>query len=593
VPRALFDDGLDLENYPELEEVNAGFQLSLEAHGTTHRPSWLVYLSSTLGKDQHLALSRYAKQRSNALRAFHSYPPLDSDRGRPLFPLRLMDSEGWWLQTPHQLTAGADTPTTLTYRELGPAPIEDWPLDVPVPLLLLGEVDQVPAWAFTDAMSTDEIQGRTLQLVAAGAGGRNAPVEGADETEVVLAAGVESAVKKVESDANRILSQLAEFPFELQFQVGNPSDWFVGSIPRWVAIPHIDAELALPLEELSFSQNKWARFALSLCLRGGSSGGKPMIIMLDEPEQGLHRQLETRVAEGVTSLSGMFPNVAILGATHSPAFLDPRRGATLLHLTLTGEGETLVVPLDLGVGSRYLDEESKRLGISVADIVSLTRVVLLVEGTHDQIVVEHFLKQELKSSGARVFVMRGTDHAVALPDAQFIFDALDAPIIVVLDNVIQADVSAFWKQAQQAVSAGNPKQAERTLAALSLRKSKEERTLGELGIKALQVGRLNRIVPFGLAKRDVLDYLPPESLGVNVTWEAAKVEWKRQGQSNEKFKNFLRRKYNAIINAESVELAARSIKTIPDDFRGLGILAQQLGHLGAIDDLEGFAGQVN
>lgn len=577
------DDPMDFLAYPELS-TSQGFQISLEPEGTSENRSWSVYLSAVLSEEQHQELQTYARASDDSNRA------LLEDANTDLMlalknPFSLARAKEWYLQ-PFDVRPGL-SPGGHEYLVLGSSPIHSWPSSVPVPLIKLGRIWQGPAQVFMDSMPTEEIQQKSLLLVAAGAGRRNPVVEASDDSDVVIAAGARNAALKAVREANRILDLLGDFPFQLRFDTGTPSEWFSGKTPRWVAFPRDQEQISIPLHDLSFSQQRWTRFALSLFLYGAVQG-KPLVIILDEPEQGLHRQLETRVARGVQQLGDVFTDVSIMGATHSPAFLDPRLGARLLHLTLTGGAETAIRPLEVGVAQKSLDEESERLGIRPSDLLSMTRVAVIVEGTHDQIVLEECLPAHIRESGARVFVMRGTDHAAALPDMQFLFDALDAPIIVVLDNVVQSRVAPIWQSAVEAAGAGDSKLAERRLdELLSKASTKEEHALVELGRRAVQLGRLGRIIPFGLQRPDILDYLSPRFFNLNFDdWQASKSAFRQEKWRDEGFKAFLRRKYAGKINATTVREAAKAVDTIPDDLLALGNLVRQQGYLGFVDELE-------
>ncbi|MDD0858032.1 hypothetical protein NHF46_10105 [Arthrobacter alpinus] len=242
------------------------------------------------------------------------------------------------------------------------------------------------------------------------------------------------------------------------------------------------------------------------------------------------------------------------------------------------------------MGRFSIGEESERLGVRPSDILTMTRVAVIVEGVHDQIVLEKCLANDLRESGAKVFAMRGTNNAAALPDMQFLFDALDAPILVVVDHVAQSRIQPIWARANAAVLANNRKSAEKALQELSLRAtSKEEHVLAELGLRAIQIGRFSRIVPFGLERPDILDYLEPSHFNLDASeWQPYKDEWMstRIGRNGDSFKDFLRNKHSAKINTNSVEQAAIALTTLPEDFLELGNQIRTLGYLGVPDDLE-------
>jgi hypothetical protein len=578
------DDPMDLLENTELK-TSQGFNFSLAPSGTATDPTWSVYVSAILDEDARQKIATYGtilnKIKGSVVEGI--WPDDEAWPVRPPFPLaQAME----WYTGAYRIVLDGTT-GKQRYISADSSPLEAWPAHVPVPLVKIGSISHGPAKVFVNSMPLDQIQQKTLSLVSSRAKQRAAIVEASAGSEVVLAEKVQDAVAQAEKESNRILDLLADFPFRLRFDTSSPSDWFSGNLPKWIATPRRGEATKVSLEDLSFSEQKWVRFALSLGL-GKSDPGNPRVVILDEPEQGLHRQLESRISTGLHRLVAEFEDVAIMSATHSPAFLDPRHGANLLHVSLTGSGKTVVSALELGVGQLSLNEESNRLGVSPSDILAMTRVAVIVEGIHDQIVLEECLSQDIRQSGARVFVMRGTDHAAALPDMQFLFDALDAPIVVVVDNVIQLRVMPIWQRAVDAFRSKDLKLAERTLAELASRSAtKEELALAELGRRAIKVGRLSRITPFGLEKPDILDYLSPKYFNLDADdWQAYKTAFQARRSPRGSFKDFMRREYSAKINVSAVSKAAKGVDSVPEDFAALGSLIRELGYLGATDDLE-------
>jgi hypothetical protein len=578
------DDPMALLDYTELR-TSQGFHFSLAPSGTLTDPTWSVYVSAILGEESRQKIVSYGAALSNVNRllAEETWPDDESWAANRPFPLA--QAMEWYTEPFHIVRDG--TTAAPRYLSTNSSPMEAWPAHIPVPLVKIGSISRGPAQVFVNSMPLEQIQQRTLSLVSSSAKRKASIVEASAGSEIALAESVQQAVALAEKESNRILDLLADFPFRLQFDTCSPSDWFAGNPPKWIASSANGEATKVSLDDLSFSEQKWVRFALSLVL-SKSDHGKPRVVILDEPEQGLHRQLESRISMGLHRLVAEFDDVAIMGATHSLAFLDPRHGSNLLHVSLTGSGKTVVSALDVGVGQLSLDEESDRLGVTPSDILAMTRVAVIVEGTHDQIVLEECLSQDISQSGARVFVMRGTDNAVALPDMQFLFDALDAPIVVVLDNVVQLRVMPIWQRAVHAFRRKDPKLAERTLEELASRSAtKEELALAELGRRAIKVGRLSRITPFGLEKPDILDYLSPKYFNLDSDdWQTYKTAFQARRPPLGSFKDFMRREYNAKINVSAVGKAAKGIDVVPEDFVALGSLIRELGYLGAIDDLE-------
>ncbi|WP_216699820.1 hypothetical protein [Arthrobacter sp. H5] len=239
-----------------------------------------------------------------------------------------------------------------------------------------------------------------------------------------------------------------------------------------------------------------------------------------------------------------------------------------------------------------MTESAESLGLAPSDLLQLTRVFVLVEGAHDEIVLRSALGEDIRRAGGRVIPISGASHARSIADARILFDATSASIVFVVDNVLAGPTLRIWEQATTEYSEGHRKAAKATLARLSkIGSGRETLWLRELGERAVDSNVLHRIRPFGLSKRDILCYLPPSAFGLGGSdWDAfssSYEEAKARGLTKENFKSWLTSKRGANFSRATVKTAAEMIGSpLPREFSELSMTIQTLGLMGPLDDLE-------
>src|SRR5699024_6236505 len=106
---------------------------------------------------------------------------------------------------------------------------------------------------------------------------------------------------------NGLLGEMLPEPPELSCEVAPPEDWLAGRSCRWSATDRTGAEVAL--DQLSGAQMRLTRLALTLVLEAYERGVRPRestntvcspaIVLLDEPEAGLHRPAEDKLTQAL------------------------------------------------------------------------------------------------------------------------------------------------------------------------------------------------------------------------------------------------------------------------------------------------------
>jgi hypothetical protein len=279
----------------------------------------------------------------------------------------------------------------------------------------------------------------------------------------------------------------------------------------------------------------------------------------------------------------------VLAASHAPAFLDVRVDARLHHVSRLRGYPTVLRSVDLGTTS-LTSETASNLGLTPSDLLQLTRVFVLVEGVHDEIVLSKVIGDDLRKAGGRILPINGAAHARSIADARILFDATEAAVVFVIDNVNGPKALKIWDSATGLYLEGKHKQARAALADLLRQGPGGELVwLHALGERAIDARVLHRIHPVGLSKRDILCYLPPSCfLSGTATWTQLEADFykaRAAGVTTDDFKSWLRKARGASFSREDIHRAAEAADEIPAEFVNLALKVQELALIGARDKL--------
>lgn len=170
--------------------------------------------------------------------------------------------------------------------------------------------------------------------------------------------------------------------------------------------------------------------------------------------------------------------------------------------------------LDIHNTISLIDSTSRRrseqeLGLTPAELQSLMKVAVVVEGLHDEVVFSHLLRKELNAAVAGIFPLRGGAKAPTLLEAKLLIDGSAVPILVVLDNTVQEEIEPIWTEIVSLAEAGDMEKA-RALADEKLRGVDELTYLKELARAGIESDGLGRVRFFGVRRPDVICYLPED-----------------------------------------------------------------------------------
>jgi hypothetical protein len=130
----------------------------------------------------------------------------------------------------------------------------------------------------------------------------------------------------------------------------------------------------------------------------------------------------------------------VLVATHSPELLDSPT-ASLLQVRDRDDGSATVQPLNVADLKRLDD-----FGLHPSDLIRRQKVFLLVEGSHDEIVLKTLLGNELAEARVHVLPIRGAGQLANTVDSHFLFEFTDAKVLALLDNLSAATVNDVWQE---------------------------------------------------------------------------------------------------------------------------------------------------
>jgi len=247
---------------------------------------------------------------------------------------------------------------------------------------------------------------------------------------------VDDFIEQSVQEANKTFKKFLDSAPQLSCSKCPISQWFQGPPIEWGI--EIDGEETLPLSSLSWAERRWASMAIRLS--APTTNVPVRLLVIDEPERGLHRRAERHLAKALRDLTSEM-GVTCVVATHSPAFLSVQE-ARLHHLWKDTSGTSRLETLPTDIEPWVYE-----LGLDKTDLLQLCRLVLIVEGEHDAIILKKLFKEELSQWGVQIFPLRGLRNIANATDASFIFRYTDATVLYLTDNDNHERVSDIWHRA--------------------------------------------------------------------------------------------------------------------------------------------------
>ncbi len=292
----------------------------------------------------------------------------------------------------------------------------------------------LPEWRTWDI---EDLQRRTFALLPPlllRIGGATTPeldfgISASSDERAVFETNVEQqdVVRSIEDLANSFYSGIMDDAPRLDIVQRSPAGdarFFMWGLLDWVATER--GGNRVHVGNLSDARRRWAQFAISLALHlRGARREHARLVIIDEPERGLHRLAERRLAEGLARL-GEELGLTFLVATHSPAFLRLQH-AQRLHLRRDEQGNLAAERFD----GRLADPSL--LGLSPADRAHFLEVVALVADERDAAALEGFLGASMADHGIAVRVLPDVTERSGADAVEQVARMTDARILVVAD----------------------------------------------------------------------------------------------------------------------------------------------------------------
>lgn len=394
--------------------------------------------------------------------------------------------------------------------------------------------------------------------------GKLSPAEdvsaGARDAENVANKLAESLSEKATS---YLQTSLLDGPFA-QLQLAAPHERFYRPSLEWRFSRDNNKWRYVGLDDLSRAEKIWAERAIMRATKPARRDSVE-VHLFDEPESALHRAAESHMAKSLVSMTNETDSV-VVAATHSPELLDTAT-ANVIEIKRSGRS-SVVQPLD--AGSR---DALSGLGLNPSDLLRLTRVFLLVEGLHDEVLLDHFLGDRLREARIEMIPTRGGKRLAGTTDSRVLFDFTDAHVVALLDNTNATKIANTWGRAVEAAATGNTDQAKAIVVAGIGYEDGESQYLTTWLTRALDRGLAARLTPQGLEAADIIEYLPVQRIVPKATsWIQLREQHATERASGKNapkdFKEWLSKQFNAGFDEETLRVYAAGVP-VPKEFERL------------------------
>jgi hypothetical protein len=276
-----------------------------------------------------------------------------------------------------------------------------------------------------------------------------------------------------------------------------------------------------------------------------------VVLVADEPDGGLHERAANNVMNVLQSTGLDF-----IVSSHSVAALRTR-DATFHHLERDVNGDVRLTRMSFGEDVLTLAE---KFGTTTYDLLSLKRLMVVVEGSHDAVVVNRLLALSGRPHLSDLVLtapVRGVMNVTSIADSVLLTEFSELNILVVVDNGRESDFQKLVDTLRTMSSEGNTISQQKAVVAKARSSSSdvfEERFLFDLLDRAVHRGLLRRLSIFALPTPDIVDLLPPELFGLEQSWEQLRSEY-RKDRSSMNFKDWLRESRNVSISEKTIQSA--------------------------------------
>ena len=330
------------------------------------------------------------------------------------------------------------------------------------------------------------------------------------------------------------------------------------------------SETWIPVSSTSNATQKIIGMALKIHAEIRASS-EVVIAVGDEIDRGLH----TLAINGLYKMLSNSVRTCFV-ATHSSVALSAKLGERL-HVHRGANGAVLASPVN---NSDFLSTSASNFGVRVNELIGMIDLVVAVEGLHDKLVLEHFIRLDERLSGSNILIisMMGVNNATNLVDANFLLSFTDLRILAVADNTSKSDLHLTWQATREQLQSGqSPLKLAKALRirAEDLRKQRwhEQRCMVELLAAATEGDLLHRLRVSGHIYMDIEMALDPKYFGLSKDWMELETEfdaYKASASSSVRnFKDFLRSVYKVSIDLNSIKAALSMTQETPQGIKSV------------------------
>ena len=387
------------------------------------------------------------------------------------------------------------------------------------------------------------------------------PIRRTEEAFDFLQVGAENKIEvtpKVHEwleEQSRVANELAKLflPNLPKIIVGlnNPFEWPTEGIFN---ISVRQSEEDLPLETLSLTQQRWVKFALSFSL---FTYNARRIVLLDEPELGLQRNLEANISEVLEYFS---ETNFIVTSSHSSIFL---RAPQVIGVKVDEQGARKYTSY---FGSLY--SHLQEFDISEAEYFESFKLIVVTEGERDKAMLEGFAGNRLDSK--EILLVSGTGiKSWEGFFTSYIFPMLaSAKIVFLVDGFDPIRMNKSIEEAKKISYKGHPavnfyfRDAIATWSDGAPLGKKLTETFAESLTRAVLSKDADRIFFDATGDRDCIEWLPISTFPLKESswdevWKAARPIKTGDATTGEDFKNYIKneiKRHNPRLNIKPESL---------------------------------------
>jgi hypothetical protein len=234
----------------------------------------------------------------------------------------------------------------------------------------------------------------------------------------------------------------------------------------------------------------------------------------------------------------------------------------------------------------------ERLGLKPSDLLGITRVILLVEGHHDALILGHTIGDRLRRSGTYLLPLDGGQLLEGSVESEILFDFTTAHVVALLDNLDpQVAKDAYQQAVSIRIEKGVQEAVDHVDRVLPKRTSSEFLYLNKWIKRAVsREGEFpySRFTPTGLPLPDIIEYLPVTAFVAKAeSWEQLRQRHRelvdsgaiKNGRLRSNFKAWVAVTYNTDFDDDRILAAVDALEEIPEDFLQLATECELVGQL--------------